>query len=247
VSKSKPKPRRRPQGGASKAKPNPVLVEKPRRRVSVGLIVVVILVLVLAGGVGFQYWRSNSGVTVDNANAAEPAVITGPGTDGKGVTVGKAGAPGTIEIYLDYRCPHCKEFEDEAGTAINELVDSGAAKLIYWPMAFVNPDASPRLANAWACAADEGKARGYGDQMFADFAKTWTTDQLLELGTELGITDQSFQQCVRDNSQVKWIESIQTAADKRGVTGTPTVYVNGTKLGDDQLTADGIRTALGVS
>lgn len=239
---SKPKAK-----ATAKVRPNPLLTEKPRRRVSAGIIVVVILVLVLAGGVGFQYWRGNSGVSVDDANAPEPTVITGPGTDGNGVTVGKASAPTTIDVYVDYRCPHCQEFEETAGVAVNDLVDSGAAKLMYYPLAFVNPDASPRLANAWACAAAAGKPRGYGEQLFADFAKSWTTDQLLELGSKLGITDPGFETCVRENGQAQWIDSLAGPAGERGVTGTPTVFVNGTKLGDDQLTPEGIRAAAGVS
>ena len=230
----------------SKAHQNP-LTQRPRRRISAGVVVVIILILVLAAGVGVQWWRTNSGVSVDNANAPEPTMITPPGTSGVGVTVGQPNAKATIDLYLDFRCPHCKDFEDKTGPAINELVDSGAAKVTYWPMDFVNPDASPRLANAWACAAAAGKARSYSDELFKSFEKTWTTDQLLELGKELGIGNQTFDTCVRDNSQAGWVDSIQGAAQQRGVTATPTVFVNGNKLGDDQLTPEGIRAAVGVS
>jgi protein-disulfide isomerase len=227
----------------SKPPTNPLLDQK-RRRITPGVVVVVVLVLALAGGVAIQYWRGHSAVEVEGGAAAEPAVITGPGTDGKGVTVGKAGAKAHIDLYVDFRCPHCKDFEDENAATLDELVDSGTATVTYEPLAFVNPGASPRLANAFACAAAAGKARSYSDQLYAAFEKSWTEEQLLELGRKLGIEDPGFTQCVKDKSQAKWLESIAKAADARGVTGTPTVFVNDKLLPEDQLTPDGIKAAV---
>nr|WP_238354719.1 thioredoxin domain-containing protein [Kribbella sandramycini] len=220
------------------------MTSSTKRRVSPGLIVVVVLVLALLGGVGVQYWRANSKVEVSANGRPEPAVITGPGEAGKGVTVGKAGAKAQLEIYLDFRCPHCAEFEESTGGVVDKLVQDGTATLTYWPLAFVNPDASPRLANAFAAAAANGKALSYADEMYNDFSKSWTTDQLLELGKQLGVGDAKFQEAVRQNTYGGWVESIGKAADARGVTGTPAVFVNGKKLEDDALTAAGLQAAV---
>lgn len=228
----------------SKSRKAEVLVPPKKRRITPGIVVVVVLLLVLAGGVGVQYWRSNSGVSVENADAPEPTIITGPGTDGQGVTFGKADAKATIDVYLDFRCPHCEEFEAESGAAINTLVDEGKVKVTYWPMDFVSKDNSPRLANAWACAAAEGKPRSYSDGLFGSFEKAWSEKQLLALGKALKINTPEFETCVKTNGQAKWVESIQGAADKRGVTGTPTVFVNGKKLNDDQLNPQAIMVAV---
>ena len=43
--------------------------------------------------------------------------------------------------------------------------------MTYWPLEFVNPDSSPRLANAFAAAAANGKAASYADEMYADFTQ----------------------------------------------------------------------------
>lgn len=228
----------------SKTKPpvNPLVQNK--RRISPGIIVVIVLVLALAGGVGVQYWRGHSKVEVSSNGRPEPAVLTGPGTAGKGVTVGNADAKVNIDIYLDFRCPHCAEFEDSTGATVDKLVQDGTAKLTYWPLTFVNPDASPRLANAFAAAAANGKALSYADEMYGDFSKSWTTDQLLDLGNQLGIGDAKFQQAVRDNTYGGWLDSVSKAADDRGVTGTPTVFVNDKQLEADQLTAEGLQKAV---
>jgi protein-disulfide isomerase len=217
---------------------------QPKRRISPGIVVVIVLVLALAGGVGWQYWRAHSKVDVSSNGQVEPAVITGPGTSGKGVTVGKAGAKAHIDLYLDFRCPHCAEFEEATGATIDKLVQDGTATLTYWPMQFVNPDASPRLANAFAAAAANGKALSYADEMYGDFSKSWTTDQLLDLGKQLGIGDAKFQQAVQNNTYGGWLESVSTAADDRGVTGTPTVYVNDKQLETEKLTPEGLQQAV---
>ncbi|GAB2586434.1 DsbA family protein [Kribbella endophytica] len=227
----------------SKTPVNPLLQSK-KRRIGPGVVVVVILLLALGAGVGVQYWRSNSGVEVSSNGQPEPTVITGPGTNGQGVKVGQASAKVNIDLYLDFRCPHCKDFEDEAGEAINKLVDDGTATLTYWPLMFVNPDNSPRLANAFAAAAAEGKARSYADELYADFAKSWTQDQLIELGKQLKIDDAKFEAGVTGNTYAGWLESVGQAANTRKVEGTPTVFVNDKQLPADALTPEGITAAV---
>jgi protein-disulfide isomerase len=222
------------------------LQSKPSRSGMItGVVVVLVIIAALGAGVTVQYLRSHGGVEA-SGGGAEPAVITGPGTNGQGVTVGKAGAPNKIEIYLDFRCPHCKEFEDEAGEELDTLVDDGTATLTYEPMAFVDPEVSPRAANGFAAAAAAGKARSYADALYANFGKAWTDDQLIDLGKQLGITDASFADSVRKDTWSTWIESVGAAAQTRGVTGTPTVYVNGKQLASSQLTAEGIKAAVGA-
>ncbi|WP_432949993.1 DsbA family protein [Kribbella sp. CA-253562] len=226
----------------SKAPVNPLL-ESKKRRIGPGVVVVVILVLALGAGVAVQYWRSNSGVEVSSNGGPEPTVITGPGTSGQGVKVGKAGAKANIDLYVDFRCPHCKEFEDDASSTIDKFLADGTATVTYWPMTFVTDD-SPRLANAFAAAAAAGKANSYADELYADFAKSWTQDQLIELGKQLKIDDPAFEAAVKDNKYAGWLESVGQAATARKVEGTPTVFVNDKLLPSDQLTPEGLTAAV---
>jgi protein-disulfide isomerase len=231
----------------SKAPANPLVQEK-KRRVGPGIVIVGIVVLALVAAVGVDYWRKHSSVEVSSTGRTEPAVITGPGTNGEGVKVGKDSATTNVDLYLDFRCPHCAEFEKETGPALDELVEDGTVTLTYWPLGFVNPEASPRLANAFAAAAAHGKALSFADEMYADFTKAWTTDQLIELGKKLGIDDAKFEAAVKDNSYQGWLDSVTKAADARKVTGTPTVFVNDKQLQPDQLTVDGLKAAVsGIS
>ena len=222
---------------------NPLL-QQNKRRISPGIVVVIVLVLALAAGVGVQYYRGHSKVEVSSNGRPEPAVITGPGTSGKGITVGKAGAKVNIDLYLDFRCPHCAEFEEASGATVDKLVQDGTATLTYWPLQFVNPDASPRLANAFAASAASGKALSFVDAVYGDFSKAWTTDQLMQLGKQLGVDDTKYAAAVNGNTYAGWIDSVSKASTDRGVTGTPTAYVNGQQVDAQKMTPDGIKAAV---
>ena len=89
-------------------------------------------------------------------------------------------------------------------------------------------------------------ARAYANQLYASFEKSWTTDQLLQLGKQLGIDDAKLQQGVQDDKYAKWLESVTKAADARGGTGTPTVFVNNKMLNADQLPPSGLTAAVGA-
>jgi protein-disulfide isomerase len=220
------------------------LVQEKKRRIGPGVVIVGVVLLALIGAVGVDYWRKNSSVELKSAGRTEPAVITGPGTTGQGIKVGKDTAKTNIDLYLDFRCPHCAEFEENTSKALDELVADGTVTITYWPMTFVNPDASPRLANAFAAAAANGKALSYAGELYADFTKAWTNDQLIELGKKLGIDDAKFEDAVKNNNYQGWLESIGKASAERGVNSTPTVYVNDKPLPADRHTADGIKAAV---
>jgi protein-disulfide isomerase len=228
----------------TKAPPINPLLDK-RRRISPGIVVVVVLVLAIVAAVGVDYYRKHSAVSVTSSGKPEPAVITGSGTTGKGVTIGKAGAKSNIDVYLDFRCPHCEEFEQASGATMDQLVEDGTATITYWPLAFVSPQDSPRLANAFAAAAANGKALSFVDAIYGDFSKTWTTDQLISLGKQLGIDDAKYESAVNNNSYAGWLDSIAKAANDRKVEGTPTVFVNGKMLTAEQLTPAGLKGAAG--
>jgi protein-disulfide isomerase len=222
---------------------NPLLAER-RRRISLGVVAVGVVLLAIVAMVGVNYWQEHSKVSVTASGQPEPAVITGPGTDGKGITIGKAGAKTNIDLYVDFRCPHCEEFETETGSTLDKLVQDGTATITYWPLAFVSPDDSPRLANAFAASAADGKALSFVDAIYGDFNKAWTTAQLMQLGQQLGVDQTKYSAAVTGNSYSGWLESISKASTDRNVTGTPTAFVNGKMLDIGKLNPDGIKAAV---
>jgi protein-disulfide isomerase len=87
---------------------------------------------------------------------------------GDGIVIGDG--PVTVDAYVDYLCPYCRDFEISAGPALSSLVADGAITLVYHPMSFLDQAStthySSRAASAAGCAADQGKFLEYTHALF---------------------------------------------------------------------------------
>ena len=226
---------------------------KDRRRentMRVGIAVVVALVIVaIAGVVQWQRSRVDAGATapqgVVEGYSKNKAAASKPAGLGNGVGAGEADAPVVVEMFEDFACPHCQEFEADAEKMLDQQVASGKVRVVYYPMT-LSPFGRPTelAANAFACAADEGKAMQMHDALYANFNQEWTIEGLLQLGQSLDLSSGSFRSCVREDKFAEWVESIDQTATDRGVSGTPTVFVDGEQLPPEDTTATALRLAI---
>jgi protein-disulfide isomerase len=213
-----------------------------RRGLAIGAGAGVIAVVLFAGVVGFGVYPADPG----SGGVAVPA-----GATPTGVTVGPAAAPATIDVYLDFQCPACKTFEERADATIDELVAAGQAKVVYHPVAYLDRLSSSRYssraAQASGCAADAGVFPAYVDLLFAEQPPADSAgladERLIALGRQAGAGDE-FARCVREERYAAWTRSVTDAAAQAGVTGTPTVLVNGTAV---PRTADASRAAVAIA
>ena len=158
--------------------------------------------------------------------------------DATSALVGKSDAKVTVEIYLDYQCPVCKEFEQNAGSTLQKFVDDGTVKTKYHPVAYLNrfssTNYSTRSSAASGCASDANVYSAFTTELYnnqpPENGDGLTNDKLVELGKKAGATSPAFEKCVKDQKYADWTASLTDTASKRGVQGTPTVYVNGTQL-----------------
>jgi protein-disulfide isomerase len=150
----------------------------------------------------------------------------------------QAGAP-VVDLFFDYQCPICNQFESIYGAALEKLASSGQIDLHYRPMIFLDVnlqnDSSLRAGIAAACADTVDKYREYHDQVFANQPEqegAGYADPLLRdtIPTKLGLTGDAlagFQKCYDGKSTHNWVQAQEDAGAKAGVTGTPTFRVNG--------------------
>ena len=208
-----------------------------RRGPSTLTLVAVVVLVLFAGAVGFGVYRARAGT------GELPA-----GATAAGVTVGNPSAPGTIDLYLDFQCPACAQYEQLAGATIEELVASGQAKVVYHPVAYLNrfssTQYSSRSSAAAGCAADAGVLPRFAQLLYAnqppEGGDGLPEDQLVALGTQAG-AGPDFATCVQDGRYADWSRSVTDAASQAGVTGTPTVLVNGREV---EHTAEALRAAV---
>jgi protein-disulfide isomerase len=217
--------------------------ERRRRAVLASAIAVAVLAVVAFVGVTVYLTGRPSG---SDKNVALPR-----GATSGAVTVGVRGAPVTVDIYLDYQCPICKEFESETGATLQKYVDDGAAKIAYHPVAYLDRFSSgtkysTRSSAASGCAADEGKFTEFTNALYANQPEEkgtgLTNERMVQLGRTAELSSDAFAKCVTDQKYEQWTELITDTASKDGVSGTPTVKVAGKTI--DNPTSDAVSAAI---
>ena len=172
------------------------------------------------------------------------------------IVVGDPEAAKFVEVYVDYQCPYCQRWEIEIGTALMEraLQPGSGLAVRQYNMAFLGesnrslspPGASARAASAAACVLDLEGAEAFVAFNTAIFAAPGGTDpatrfdaaSLAALASGVGSGDETLA-CIEEGRFIPFVAATTQAAFARGVTGTPTVLVNGKPLkdsfGDPQL------------
>lgn len=199
-----------------------------RRRGLIWTTVIGVAFLLLAGLAGWGVYAATKQHGVVAPKHAS--------SDATGVVVG--GAPVTVDVYLDFLCPACKRLEVEAGPTLRQLIDSERARVIYHPVAYLDRAStnqfSTRSAASSGCASDQDKFVEYTDALFArqpaEGGPGLTDDELIQLAGSIGIVNPVFAQCVRGGTYRPWVDRVNNGASRRGVVGTPTVYVKGQEV-----------------
>ena len=205
-------------------------------------LVIGVVVIVAAIAVGVVVTRSASS---NDTSGATPAGVT----DSMGFPTGAATAP-VVNLWEDFQCPNCRDFEAANRAAIEAMATSGKAKIVYHTWAFLDrenvnnakdtQDSSTRAAIAAACASDQGKFLSMHDTIFENQPATegdgYTDAQLEDFAKQAGVADaDQFAQCLSTRKYAGFVNRVGQAADQNQVTGTPTVQVDGTIVDLDGL------------
>jgi len=217
--------------------------KRQRQRRIVLLVVVISLVVLIGGGIAFQAWRTlraPSAAPTTGSPSLTPVAVT----EGKPIVLGTAEAPVKLSLYEDFHCPHCAEFEEEYGPVLSDAQDSGKAALEVYPMSFIDAG-SAAAANAMACAAEAGFGSQYYQGLFANHTLQWNDDQLIELAKQITpVPGEAFETCVTSRGHAGWVDSINAAADAKGINSTPTMFLDGTRLDLASLTPEALQTKI---
>jgi protein-disulfide isomerase len=206
-------------------------------------VVAAFVLLVVTAGIGFQAWRTNRSPSAvpSTSVSASPVTIT----NGQPIVLGSLEAPATITLYEDFHCPHCADFEEQFGPVITQAQESGTARVELYPMAFID-EGSTAAANAMACAAEAGFGQAFYLGLFANHTLQWSDAQLIDLATKVSGAPppEAFQTCVTGKAHTDWVSAINAAAEKDGVSQTPTMLINGKSVDIANLTPDALRAMI---
>ena len=150
----------------------------------------------------------------------------------------------TVDLYEDFHCPHCADFEEEYGQLLADAQSAGTIRLRIFPMSFIDAG-SAAAANGFACAAESGFGAAFYAGLFANQNLDWSDSQLNQLAERAsGSVPAEFSTCVSDRRHAAWADSIDAAAAAAGVTGTPTMFIDGEAVDITALTPDSLTTKI---
>jgi protein-disulfide isomerase len=182
--------------------------------------------------------------------ATESLVTPSGHTPDGGVLVGKANASMGMILFEDPQCPYCRQFEELNGPLITSALDAGELAVEYRMRCFLGPE-SVRADNALALAAEAGRFDELRQALFAaqppEGTGGFTTEDLLRLGTRVGLTESNFVSGVQTARYEKWVLSREEAYQAQDPQGTPAAWLNGRPLGANVLfDAGAFERALGL-
>ncbi len=179
---------------------------------------------------------------------------TAAADDTYGVSIGQAGAPVTIDIYQDYMCPYCGQFERAQAADLKYLVDSAEVRVVIHVMNFLDDSSdgakySTRAANAFLTVAlkEPDKALAFNSALYAsqptEGTKGLTDAEIAALATKTGVSE-SLAATFAAQSQVDLVQKSNDASFKAGIQSTPTVKINGTVFSRNLYTSGSLKAAV---
>jgi|tagenome__1003787_1003787.scaffolds.fasta_scaffold20877557_2 protein-disulfide isomerase len=200
--------------------------EQRRRSLVIGGVAIAAIALIVGIGIAVQSNRDQTGAVVDPNGVV----------DSFGIARGDAGAPVTIDLYEDFQCPICKNYEGWLGDTITQDIDDGTLRVVYRPMAFLN-DYSKRALETAACVLDEDGAGAYfklHDLLYQNQPSEqgpWPSDaDLSDLAVQAGATGSAVDKCQSNGTFSGWVKAATDAASKAHVTATPTYLLGGQEI-----------------
>lgn len=205
--------------------------ERQQRLILIGVIAGVIVLI--AGLIVVPSIRSATAPVGEFVKITPEAYAQANGT-----TMGDPNAKVKIEIFEDYTCSACKVYSESVEPqVIKELVETGKVYYVFYQFPFLDDRSaskdSDRSANAALCAAEQNRFWDYKKILFANqthVAEQFSEKRLIAFAESLGLDMNQFNACYKENRFQKQINEDLDLGRQMGITGTPTVFVNGVDI-----------------
>lgn len=144
----------------------------------------------------------------------------------------------TVEVYSDYLCSYCAQFEELNGQALTRLATDGSINLNYHLISILDSAATQNYSTRAGAAAAAVAERA--PEQFAAFHgallaaqpedhRGLTDAEIRDVALSAGIS-KSIAGSLGDGAYTKFIGATTMAAFEAGITATPTIVIDGTTL-----------------
>ncbi|MGI8678753.1 MAG: MauE/DoxX family redox-associated membrane protein [Jatrophihabitans sp.] len=214
------------------------------RALYLGASTATVVVLIGLIGIGVQSGRAKIAGSLAAAHASA----------NNGVVFGNKAAA-TVNIYEDFQCPNCLQFEKSVGAQVDKAVRANEAQVHFHTVSLPTLDTaagnyySSRAANAGLCASDVsvdefvkfhnilfGTNASGKDVQPAEGQGGLPDSDLIKYGKQAGLKPgqlTTFSACVTQEKHKALVQAMTDKASQDGVNGTPTVKVNGKAINND--------------
>jgi protein-disulfide isomerase len=189
--------------------------------IGIGLLIVIVVAIGQLGG---------------TTKLKDPA-ISYPAALVNGATLGKADAKVTIEVYGDFQCPYCGQYDlNIEPVIVSKYVTPGVARVIHHDFEFIGEqtaDRESRLASAGAvCAVAQGKYWDYAHWVFAnqigENVGAYKRDRLVAIAAAAGLDTAAFGTCINDAATLATVDAnTKDALTVKNIRSTPSIFING--------------------
>ncbi len=176
---------------------------------------------------------------------------TGGAASADAMTLGNANAPIKVEEYASTTCNHCGRFNNDVFPAFKaKYIDTG--KVQYTFHEFLTPPEAVAVAG-FLTARCAGKEKYFSviDALFRSQEEMFRTGDargtLLKVAQSAGMTEAQFNTCVNDETSQKAIAARVDAAVQRGVSSTPSFFINGKTAKEGEMTLEELDAAVAAA
>jgi protein-disulfide isomerase len=145
---------------------------------------------------------------------------------------GTADAPVTLVEFSDFHCPFCRQVQPVLAQLLERYPDKVRLAYRDFPLDGAHPRAR-RAAEAAHCAREQGNFWEYHDVLFAHPSQA-TPEDLKRYAAQVGLDRVRFEGCVTERVHRPAVQRDFEEGVRLGVTGMPTVFVNGRSLSGAQ-------------
>lgn len=198
--------------------------------------------LILLSGIivsAFIFWSNNAPEKItagsilpidSNTERAKISISSG------NPILGNPNAKITIIEFADFQCGYCKLFSDQVlPQIIDKYIKTGKAKFISKDFA-IKGENSMSAAIAANCANEQNKFIEYHNGLYGLQEKEngFSRDNIMMIAQNLNLNIFKFNSCLGNGDIRKEVEQNTKEGKLAGVTGTPTIFINGIKISGAQ-------------
>lgn len=226
--------------------------EQARRRSMIVTAAVVVAVLAVVGVVALvRQAQHDQTVAAAAAPSGTPRnLLPDGGIAGVSGATSAGTSPVTVEMWEDFQCPACRQFEQDNHAQLESWAKQGIVKLVYEPVAFLDrastTNYSSRSLDAAAAVVDSdpGAFQAFHDLLYAnqpaEGSAGLTDAQLTDLAARAGAPRATVASALSTQRFAGWVVQ-RTDVFSQKYTSTPTILVDGSEVAQGIPTAQQMR------